>query len=90
MAKRKNLFLFTCSNQVTHQRTGDTSQRIDDNGKQGGNTSYNVRYSQFRFSQTFDRHEEQKPNGYTCKELEHTPYRDRKYLFQYRYINTPV
>ena len=24
MAKRKNLFLFTCSNQVTHQRTGAT------------------------------------------------------------------
>lgn len=32
MAKRKNLFLFTCSNQVTHQRTGDTCQCIDDNG----------------------------------------------------------
>ncbi len=36
-------FLFTpASNQVYSKKTGDTCQCIDDNGKQCGNTSYNV------------------------------------------------
>ena len=90
VTKRKNISLFTRSNQVTDQRTGNTRQSIDNDGKQGRNASYNIRHRQFRFPQTLDSQEEQKPNGYTHKELKHAPHRDRKDFFQYSYIYTPM
>ncbi len=42
VTKRKNISLFTRSNQVTDQRTGNTRQSIDNDGKQGRNASYNI------------------------------------------------
>lgn len=73
VTQRNYLSLLPGSQQIAHQRTGSSRQRIDDDKEHRRDTAYDIGSSQFHFSQMLDSYEEGKPRDHSDKRMEHAP-----------------